>query len=104
VGAAQSVNKIVAEIAAATREQSAGIGEINNAIAKLDQMTSQNAALVEHDAASAAVMLTQTNGLSDAMNKYKITPNEVAAVPRRESRAVPVNERPAPTRRAAGQR
>jgi methyl-accepting chemotaxis protein len=104
VGAAQSVNKIVAEIAAATREQSAGIGEINNAIAKLDQMTSQNAALVEHDAASAAVMLTQTNGLSEAMNKYKITPNEVAVVPRRESRATPVNERPAPTRRVAGQR
>ncbi len=104
VGAAQSVNKIVAEIAAATREQSAGIGEINNAIAKLDQMTSQNAALVEHDAASAAVMLTQTNGLSEAMNKYKITPNEVAVVPPRESRPVPVNERPAPTRRAAGQR
>jgi methyl-accepting chemotaxis protein len=104
VGAAQSVNKIVAEIAAATREQSAGIGEINNAIAKLDQMTSQNAALVEHDAASAAVMLTQTNGLSEAMDKYKVSPNEVAVVPHRESRPVPVNERPAPTRRAAGQR
>jgi methyl-accepting chemotaxis protein len=96
VGAAQSVNKIVAEIAAATREQSAGIGEINNAIAKLDQMTGQNAALVEHDAASAAVMLTQTNGLSDAIDKYKISCPE--------TRPTAVNERSAPTRRTAGHR
>lgn len=104
VGAAQSVNKIVAEIAAATREQSAGIGEINNAIAKLDQMTGQNAALVEHDAASAAVMLTQTNGLSEAMDKYKISPDEARVARHRESRPAPVAERPAPVRRSAGQR
>ena len=72
VGAAQSVSKIVAEIAAATREQNAGIGEVNNAIAKIDEMTGQNAVLVQQDAAAASALLTQTNALSDAMDKYQI--------------------------------
>ena len=72
VDVAQSVNKIVAEIAAATREQSAGIGEINSAIAKIDEMTGKNAVLVEHDAAAATALLTQTTGLSEAMDKYQI--------------------------------
>ncbi len=72
VRAAQSVNKIVAEIAAATREQSAGIGEINSAIAKIDEMTGKNAVLVDHDAAVATALLTQTNALTEAMDKYQI--------------------------------
>jgi methyl-accepting chemotaxis protein len=73
VGAAHNVSKIVAEIAAATREQNAGIGEVNGAIAKIEEMTGQNAALVEQDAAAAAALLTQTNELNDAMNKYQIS-------------------------------
>jgi methyl-accepting chemotaxis protein len=79
VGAAQSVNKIVAEIAAATREQSAGIGEINTAIAKIDEMTGKNASLVEHDAAAATALLTQTSELSEAMAKYQLGENRAQA-------------------------
>jgi methyl-accepting chemotaxis protein len=101
VGAAQSVNKIVAEIAAATREQSVGIGEINNAIAKLDQMTGQNASLVEHDAASAQVLLTQTNGLSEAMDRYQIGPVEAPAAAARPQARAAAGERPVPWRRQA---
>jgi methyl-accepting chemotaxis protein len=77
VRAAQSVSTIVAEIAAATREQSAGIGEINNAIAKIDEMTGKNAVLVDHDAAVATALVTQTNALTEAMDKYQI--NDVHA-------------------------
>src|ERR1700722_9801457 len=73
VGAAQSVSKIVAEIAAATREQSAGIDEISTAISKIDEMTGKNGVLVEHDAAAAGALLAQTNGLSEAMDKYQLT-------------------------------
>jgi methyl-accepting chemotaxis protein len=72
VGAAQNVNSIVAQIAAATREQNAGIGEINSAIAKIDEMTGKNAVLVEQDAASATALLTQSNELNEAMDKYEI--------------------------------
>jgi methyl-accepting chemotaxis protein len=82
VGAAQSVNKIVAEIAAATREQNAGIGEINSAIAKIDEMTGKNAVLVEHDAAAAAALLTQTNALTEAMDKYQISEGHAAGLGR----------------------
>jgi methyl-accepting chemotaxis protein len=70
--AAQNVNKMVAEIATATREQSNGINEINSAVSKLDQMTGQNASLVEHDAASATSLLLQTEELKAAMDKYSV--------------------------------
>jgi len=89
VGAAQSVNKIVAEIAAATREQNAGIGEINSAIAKIDEMTGKNAVLVEHDAAAAAALLTQTNALSEAMDKYQISEVHAVGLGRRPAAAAP---------------
>jgi methyl-accepting chemotaxis protein len=82
VRAAQSVNKIVAEIAAATREQSAGIGEINNAIAKIDEMTVKNAVLVDHDAAVATALVTHTNALTEAMDKYQINEVHAAALVR----------------------
>jgi hypothetical protein len=45
---------MVAEIASASREQSAGISEVNSAIAKIDEMTGKNAVLVEQDAAGQA--------------------------------------------------
>ena len=82
VRAAQSVNKIVAEIAAATREQSAEIGEINNAIAKIDEMTGKNAVLVDHDAAVATALVSQTNALTEAMDKYQIGEVHTAALGR----------------------
>jgi methyl-accepting chemotaxis protein len=93
VRAAQSVNKMVAEIAAATREQSAGIDEINSAIAKIDEMTGKNAVLVEHDAAAAGVLLTQTNALTEAMDKYQISEVEVPA-PRRVAATKPEPQKP----------
>ena len=73
VGAVQTVNKVVAEIASASREQTSGIGEVNNAIAKIEEMTGKNAVLVDQDAAAAKVLLTLTQDLSQAMDKYRIT-------------------------------
>jgi methyl-accepting chemotaxis protein len=92
VGAAQNVSKIVADIAAATREQQAGIGEVNSAIAKIDEMTGKNAVLVQQNAAAAAALLAQTNDLSEAMDKYQIG-EERASDP---SRAAGVEPRPGP--------
>jgi methyl-accepting chemotaxis protein len=90
VGAAHSVSKIVAEIAAATREQNSGIGEINGAIAKIDEMTGQNAALVQQNAAAATALLTQTNELNDAMDKYQITDMPAAGPLRRDTATPPL--------------
>jgi methyl-accepting chemotaxis protein len=71
VDAAQRVNKIVAEIASATRDQSAGIDEINLAVAKLDEMTRQNATLVEHDATLASGFQSQTDTLNEVLGRYQ---------------------------------
>src|SRR5690606_33705597 len=49
----QRVTDIIGEITAASNEQSRGIDQINSAVAQLDQMTQQNAALVEESAAAA---------------------------------------------------
>ena len=73
VDAAQKVSRTVAEIASATREQTAGIGEVNAAIAKIEEMTGKNAALVHQDAASAASLREQTTSLSEAMDKYRLS-------------------------------
>ncbi len=51
VAAIKRVADIISEIAAASEEQSAGIGEVNGAISDMDDMTQQNAALVEQAAA-----------------------------------------------------
>ncbi len=54
VGSVQKVNELIAEIAAASSQQSAGIDDVANAIARIDQGTQQNAALVEQTAAATA--------------------------------------------------
>ncbi|MGB6307443.1 MAG: methyl-accepting chemotaxis protein [Steroidobacteraceae bacterium] len=97
VGAAQNVSKIVADIAAATREQNAGIGEVNSAIAKIDEMTGKNAVLVQENAAAAAALLAQMSELSEAMNKYQIGDDHAAQPPRAVPRPAPLT----PARRVA---
>ena len=68
----QRVNDIINEIAAASSEQSDGIGQINEAVAQLDQMTQQNAALVEQSAAAAESLRDQAVSLSQAVSTFKM--------------------------------
>ncbi len=49
----QRVNALIGVISNATQEQSSGIGQVNVAVSQLDQMTQQNAALVEQSAGAA---------------------------------------------------
>jgi methyl-accepting chemotaxis protein len=100
VGAAQKVSKVVADIAAATREQSAGIGEVNASIAHIEEMTGKNAALVQKDAASAAALFNQTSSLSGAMNKYRLgdPAAEVQRLEPRRGAATPLTPRKAAAR------
>ena len=62
---------IVAEIAAASGEQAAGIEQVNKAITSMDEVTQQNAALVEESAAAAESMLEEAQRLSQLMSKYR---------------------------------
>jgi len=70
VASVKKVSDIVAEIAAASREQSAGIQQVNRAVMQMDQLTQQNAALVEEATAAAQDMTGQARELSDTMDNY----------------------------------
>ncbi len=72
VTAVRRVTDIMAEIAAASNEQSAGIEQVNQAITQMDEVTQQNAALVEEAAAAAESMQDQANALTGAVSVFKL--------------------------------
>jgi methyl-accepting chemotaxis protein len=76
VSQVRRVTDLLGEIASATLEQNSGIGQVNNAVNHLDQMTQQNAALVEQGAASAASLREQANQLAKSVAAFKIGQNE----------------------------
>ncbi len=112
VDSVKKVTDIVAEIAAASQEQSAGIDQVNNAVMQMDEMTQQNAALVEEAAAAARAMQEQAGELTSQVGFFQLNQDEVAAAsgpaPTRaravvaEAEAVfaAVRNAPAPTRAA----
>ena len=73
VGSVQRVSDIIGEITAAAGEQSDGIGQVNVAVNQLDQMTQQNAALVEESAAAAESLKDQAVGLNQAIAVFRTT-------------------------------
>lgn len=72
VSSVRRVTDIMAEITAASQEQTSGIEQINQAITQMDEMTQQNAALVEQAAAAAASLQQQADGLSQVVGTFKL--------------------------------
>ncbi|GAB4569175.1 MAG: hypothetical protein Tsb007_45960 [Rhizobacter sp.] len=72
VGSVQRVTDIIGEITAAASEQSDGIGQINTSVIHLDQMTQQNAALVEESAAAAESLKDQAKRLAQVVSVFKL--------------------------------
>jgi len=72
VASVKRVTDIVGEITAASNEQSTGIEEINRAITQMDQVTQQNAALVEQAAAAAQSLQHEANRLTEAVSVFKL--------------------------------
>ncbi|WP_144111176.1 methyl-accepting chemotaxis protein [Paraburkholderia sp. BCC1886] len=70
--AVQRVTDIMGEISSASREQSTGIEEVNRAVAQMDDVTQQNAALVEQAAAAAASMADQARHLQAAVTVFSL--------------------------------
>ncbi|MEY4563693.1 MAG: hypothetical protein RLZZ618_2970 [Pseudomonadota bacterium] len=66
------VGDIISEISAAMTQQSGGIGQVNEAVSQLEQMTQQNAALVEESAAAAQSMQSQAVELVSSVATFKI--------------------------------
>jgi methyl-accepting chemotaxis protein len=72
IGAAiQKVTDIMDEIASASNEQSRGIEQVNQAITQMDEVTQQNAALVEQAAAAAGSLQDQAETLRATMAVFK---------------------------------
>ncbi len=70
VDAVKKVSDIVSEIAAASAEQSAGIDQVNKAVMQMDEMTQQNAALVEEAASASKAMEDQAQDLAKVMSFF----------------------------------
>ena len=106
VEAVKKVNDIIAEIAAASQEQSSGIEEVNKAISQMDEMTQQNAALVEEAASASESMEDQAKNMIELMRFFN-TGGQQAAAPTRSAPAArqaphasaPAQRAPAPARR-----
>ncbi len=72
VNSVNKVSDIVAEIAAASSEQSTGIDQINKAIAQMDEMTQQNAAMVEEAVSASKSVNEQAEGLNELMEFFTV--------------------------------
>ncbi|MBB2926907.1 methyl-accepting chemotaxis protein [Paraburkholderia silvatlantica] len=106
VVSARRVADLMGEIAAASEEQHTGIEQVNRAVAQMDEVTQQNAALVEEASAAAQSMAAQSNGLRDVVTVFRVgaqaepTVTSAVAAPAQRARAVrPVTPltRPAPS-------
>ncbi|WP_431478911.1 methyl-accepting chemotaxis protein [Massilia eburnea] len=78
VNSVQQVTDIIAEISAASGEQSSGIEQINEAVVQMDNVTQQNAALVEQAAAAAGALQEQAASLSQAVSVFRLSAPEEA--------------------------
>jgi methyl-accepting chemotaxis protein len=80
VAQVRRVTDLIGEITSATLEQSSGIGQVNQAVTQLDQMTQQNAALVEQSAAAAQSLKDQADRLAEAVAMFKVSQAEAKMV------------------------
>jgi methyl-accepting chemotaxis protein len=79
VSSVQRVTDIMAEISAASQEQSAGIEQVNQTVTQMDETTQQNAALVEEATAAARSMEEQAHQLSDAVSLFRLSESDTVA-------------------------
>lgn len=96
VTSVKKVTDVVAEIAAASQEQSSGIAQVNKAVLQMDEMTQQNASLVEEAAAASESVGAQAQQLTALVAFFKIGGNGDA-----RERKVRVTQKPAPQQHIA---
>ncbi|WP_323054046.1 methyl-accepting chemotaxis protein [Stenotrophomonas rhizophila] len=88
VASVQRVTDIMAEISAASQEQSAGIDQVNQTVVQMDETTQQNAALVEEATAAARAMEEQATQLADAVAIFRLDNQVAQAVSAVTARAI----------------
>lgn len=75
----KKVNDLIAEIAAASKEQSQGIDQLNNAVAQMDKVTQQNAANSEESAGSAQELSSQAEELQNVIAQFTLSASGAGA-------------------------
>jgi methyl-accepting chemotaxis protein len=116
VSAIKRVSDLIAEVSAASNEQSQGVAQVGEAVSQMDQVTQQNAALVEESAAAANSLSTQAQQLQQAVavfrlaagSSYQMAPaapaaRAVAAPATTKSPAKPAPQRKVPAKASSPQ-
>ena len=101
------VTDVMAEIASSSREQASGIEQVNKAITMMDEVTQQNAALVEEASAAAQALTAQAANLTQMIARYQVGEGNADEAPRAAARppaAARLVERRAPTRPMTGKK
>ncbi|EGJ11429.1 methyl-accepting chemotaxis protein [Rubrivivax benzoatilyticus] len=98
VSQVQRVSQLIGEITNATVEQSSGIGQVGDAVGQLDQVTQQNAALVEESAAAAESLRVQAARLTELVGVFKLAQGSAATT---QPTAAPAAAKPAASRPSA---
>jgi methyl-accepting chemotaxis protein len=101
VGSVQRVSDIIGEITAASSEQSSGIAQVNTAVNQLDQMTQQNAALVEESAAAAESLKDQAIKLAQVVQVFRLGGSVQPQLAAPTAKKAPALPSPAPLKRPA---
>jgi methyl-accepting chemotaxis protein len=102
VASVQRVTDIMAEISAASQEQSAGIEQVNQTITQMDETTQQNAALVEEASAAARSMEEQALALSESVSVFKLHAHAAPVAAAKPVKAAAVAAPAKPVARATG--
>jgi methyl-accepting chemotaxis protein len=105
----KKVTDVMAEIASSSREQASGIEQVNKAITMMDDVTQQNAALVEEASAAAQALTEQASNLNELIARYRVGDSTAAEAPQAAARparpaAVPAVERRAANRPMTGKK
>jgi len=87
--AIERLTTLVGDIATASQEQVTGIDQVNTAVTQMDQVTQQNAALVEQAAAAAASLESQAQRLQQSVSAFRLPTHPLE----HEQRTLPVRER-----------
>jgi len=83
----REINVVVGEIASSAAEQATGLHEVNTAVNQMDQVTQQNAAMVEQSTAAAHKLLSESKALMDLVSRFTLSPAQSRSVetPRRQA-------------------
>jgi methyl-accepting chemotaxis protein len=102
----KKVTDVMAEIANSSREQASGIEQVNKAITMMDDVTQQNAALVEEASAAAQALTEQASNLTQLISRYRVGEGSAEETPRAVARpaAAPAVDRRAATRPLTGKK